>query len=125
MTATKQHTPLDFSRLQYCRFHQCGASNKSLSTHELREFNTKTGELLARAENSGCESCYVEVARWSQDRSRWEWFCFEKMMDVCFMDDQGECIDISDWDKAVAIADYINNGHEDSKFIPNLPKWEG
>lgn len=41
------------------------------------------------------------------------------------MDDQGECIDISDWDKAVAIADYINNGHEDSKFIPNLPKWEG
>lgn len=39
-----------------------------------------TGEYLARAEDSGCEGIYTEVARWSYSRQRWERFCFVKFL---------------------------------------------
>lgn len=37
------------------------------------------GEILARPEHSGCEGCYVEVARWNGTAGRWERFAFEKL----------------------------------------------
>lgn len=38
----------------------------------------KVKDLWARAEQSGCEGCYVEVAKWNAGSQRWERFAFEK-----------------------------------------------
>jgi hypothetical protein len=56
------------------------SSNTILSHAALCECNKATGDFLARAENSGCEGCHVEVARWSHTRGRWERFCFVKFL---------------------------------------------
>lgn len=50
----------------------------SITLDELKAENAKTGLLLARAENSGCEGCYVEVAKWNDETNRWERYAFEK-----------------------------------------------
>lgn len=42
--------------------------------------NRDTGDFLARAENSGCEGFYTEVAQWNHGRQRWERFCFAKFL---------------------------------------------
>ncbi len=34
--------------------------------------------IMARAENSGCEGIYVEVAKWNFHSNRWERFAFHK-----------------------------------------------
>lgn len=34
--------------------------------------------LLARAEESGCEGCYVEIAKWNPHAGRYERFAFQK-----------------------------------------------
>ena len=43
----------------------------------------KDGELVARAENSGSEGCYVEVARWNPNPetgpAQWQRYAFEKV----------------------------------------------
>lgn len=63
------------------RYAYYGNSKMSGIEHEaLCEHNREHGDLLARAENSGCEGCYVEVARWSEKRQRWERFCHIKFL---------------------------------------------
>lgn len=39
----------------------------------------ESGMLVARAEESGCEACYVEVARWVPERERFEKYAFLKL----------------------------------------------
>ena len=64
----------------------------------------KVPDLLARAEESGCEACYVEVARWSSLRDRWERFAFEK----CFGGEIKEFPDLGDKATCTMIAEFIN-----------------
>jgi hypothetical protein len=64
----------------------------------------KVPDLFAHAESSGCEACYVEVARWSWIRNRWEKFAFVK----CFGGEIKEFPDIGDVETCRKIADLIN-----------------
>ena len=43
-------------------------------------FEENPGEFFVRAENSGSEGCYVEVARWNWDACRWQKFAFLKCL---------------------------------------------
>jgi hypothetical protein len=80
-------------------------------------------DLLARAENSGCEGTYVEVAIWSACRQRWERFAFEKF----FGGEIKEFPDLRSYETAKMVADFINErqGTAASSFIHNLPSFEG
>jgi hypothetical protein len=64
----------------------------------------KVPDLMARAERSGSEACYVEVIRWSNLRARWEKFAFEK----CFGGEIKEFPDLGDTETCQKIADFIN-----------------
>lgn len=70
--------------------------------------------LHARAEDSGCEAYYVEVARWSEARNRWEKYCFEKLFDSDSM---------RDWERCQAVADAINEASKcrDVAWVHHLP----
>ncbi len=62
-----------------------------ISHDDLCGLNKETGgDYIARAENSGCEGFYTEVARWSHQQDRWEKFCFTKFLG-------GEDTDHPDW----------------------------
>ena len=99
-------------------------NNGDESAEVIAEISTATNELWARRENSGCESCYVEVARWSTERERWERFAFAKMLNVVFYDDSGEVLEFEDEEKADRLVNMINT-ETDFAFIHNLPDWEG
>ena len=64
-------------------------------------------DIFAHAERSGSEGCYVEVARWSYLRERWEKICHCK----CFGGEIKEHPDLSDNDTAKFIADFLNSRH--------------
>ena len=51
---------------------------RNITLDELKAENDRGGMLLARAENSGSEGCYVEVAKWNESTERWERYAFEK-----------------------------------------------
>jgi hypothetical protein len=57
-----------------------GGAFGTLSFEELLADGRKSQLLLARAEESGSEGCYCEVAKWSFDRNRWERYCFAKFL---------------------------------------------
>ena len=89
----------------------------------LCERNKQEGDLLARAENSGCEGFYVEVARWSFKRDRWERYCHFKFLG-------GEDNEREDWKPkqlaehyAREINDAYNDNQADLALIHKLPNW--
>lgn len=49
-----------------------------VSLLELVAENRIEGDLWARAEFSGSEGCYAEVAKWNHDSQQWERYAFEK-----------------------------------------------
>lgn len=57
-----------------------GPGPLTISHPNLCALQKATGDFLARAEDSGCEGIYTEVARWSHCRERWERFCFIKFL---------------------------------------------
>ena len=77
---------------------------KRMMHHLDLETLLKIPDLLARAERSGSEACYVEVVRWSYLRERWEKFAFEK----CFGGKIKEFPDLGDNETCQKIADFIN-----------------
>lgn len=107
--------------IHYTRYSDKG---ESINHKELCELNQKTQDYLARAENSGCEGCYVEIARWSYDRLHWERFAFMKFLG-------GEDRDREDWAVDVLAefyTDEINNaagpGQRHLALIHKLPDWK-
>lgn len=78
-------------------------------------------DLVARAENSGCEACYVEVARWSFIRHRWERFAFAKF----FGGEIKEFPDLGDEETCKKIADLINErqGGSPATMIHSFPSF--
>ncbi len=76
--------------------------------------------LFARAEDSGSEGCYVEVARWNAKTHRWERFAFEK----CFGGEDGNEPG-SAHATAARVASHINDasGNGDTGLIHGMPTW--
>lgn len=88
--------------------------------------------LVARAENSGSEGCYIEVARWNKDAQRWQRYAFLKVFG-------GEDLTLEEQDEAekrdngalgsVAtaqrIAAHINASFDgdEARFIHTFPNW--
>ena len=102
------------------------AERKSPMQHVSLDDMMKTEDLRSLDEESGSESCYVEVARWSHKREQWELYAFLKTMDVTFFENEGDEdeIEINDRGKAQLISAMINEGRCD-KLIAALPRWEG
>jgi hypothetical protein len=57
-----------------------GTSWEYINHESLCDLNREYGNFLARAEDSGSEGCYVEVAKWSCKRNRWERYCCKKFL---------------------------------------------
>ena len=89
---------------------------------ELVEYQKDSGTLFARAENSGCEGCYCEVARWNMTAHRFERFCFLK----CFGGEWSEEID-SSRQTAAKFAEAINSaaGHAGLCVVHVMPQYSG
>lgn len=102
---------------------KCVVIQSSLSWDYLIGFSTDDEPLLARAENSGSESCYVEVVRWSNERRRWERFAFAKAMDLRRPDHGG----MTDTELARHLAEVLNKqlGTSESVVFHMLPTWSG
>ncbi len=57
-----------------------GKPCERISREQLLAEQHRDGMLFARAEESGSEGCYVEVARWYEARWRWERYAFLKFL---------------------------------------------
>jgi hypothetical protein len=110
---------------QFCLYSRDGEERQPMRHMSLNKLMAMD-DIFSLPEDSGCESSYVEVARWSHDRERWELFAFEKMMDVSILDEEGEPIDMDDRQKAEHVSAMINAGRCDKvSWIGSLPRWEG
>ena len=97
-------------------FSRYGDTRQHLTITELMAINrTSRGELYARAEDSGCEGSYCEVARWDEATQRWGRYAFKKF----FPDEHHSC-----WQKAQWAAGAINCGDE-AVLIHSMPDYEG
>jgi hypothetical protein len=91
---------------------------ESISLKEFHEI--PAGDLWARAEQSGCEGCYCEIARWSNKNHRWERFAFAKF----FGGEHPEAPEAGSIETAALYARDINRG-EIATVIHGLPNYEG
>ena len=93
---------------------------------ELIQIRREEGGLIANLENSGCESCYVEVARWSDATETWCRYAFLKMDCVFLLDENNEPIEPDECELGKLIVDAINQPPTPSdSFIHNLPDYPG
>ena len=95
------------------RFAKYGSSalGGGVSLADLITESKETSYLWAHAEDSGCESCYVEVAKWDDKHKAWFKYAFLKTLDVLRgLELELECSeDASDEEVAVLIAKKIND----------------
>jgi hypothetical protein len=94
----------------------------------------KSGDIVARAEDSGCEGCYVEVARWKQGKDchtgTWHRYCFHKLFggEDLHPDTQDHATkeEMTSYATAGRIAARINRqaGTERLALIHGFPNWE-
>jgi len=77
----------------------------------------KVKSLWARAENSGSEGCYVEVAKWNFVSNRWERFAFEKFFGGEMWDDLG------DEQTAMRVAAIINLRNKGNNLCRHGRQW--
>lgn len=85
--------------------------------------------LVARAENSGCEGCYIEVARWNPSANQWQRYAFLKVfggedLNPEFEDENGGQDEGSEA-TAIRIASHINASFDgdEARFIHTFPDW--
>lgn len=78
--------------------------DNGLTFDELLALQRSEQMLTARAEESGNEACYCEVAQWNELRNRWERFAFAK----CFGGEFDGQPDANDVATARLFADAIN-----------------
>jgi hypothetical protein len=109
-------------------------SGRGISLPELLAVAKESGDgITARAEYSGCEGCYIEVARWSDKRRRWERYCFEKVFGGEHSSDPSRpengdhpnCLGCLE--TAALFAKEINEVacNHNGSLIHNMPNWEG
>lgn len=65
-----------FSRLSFCLYQS--RFSRKLFRHLNAKKLLRIPGLFARAEDSGAEGCYVEIAKWNRHSRRYERFAFEK-----------------------------------------------
>jgi hypothetical protein len=107
--------------IRYTRY-----ANRETITHDaLCADNRDSGDFFARAEDSGSEGCYVEVACWSFERERWERYCFFKFLG-------GEDQERQDWTPVRLAEHYAREINEAAgpkcsrlPWIHRLPNWGG
>lgn len=108
--------------MNYTRY---GNTFQSISHQQLLEEQKKTGDYWARVEESGSESCYVEVARWNYSVEAWQKFAFLKACEVR-REDCGLHEGANDFEAAEYLADGINDaGYFKGAFpvIARMPAW--
>ena len=90
-----------------------------LRLHELYALMDNGALLFARAEDSGCEGAYVEIARWCDERNQWFRFAFEK-----YLGGEDGC-ESTDWQLAEWAAAKINAYARcrDVAWVHSLPNW--
>ena len=90
---------------------------------ELLQMQSTDGDLWAHAETSGCESCYVEVARWNHAAQQWQRFCFFKIDGWRFP----EIDDCTDGHTAELLARRINSTTWQARaaVVHRMPNWAG
>ena len=78
----------------------------------------REGMLYANAEYSGCEGCYVEVAKWASKRDRYERYAFQKLFDSDLL---------TDYERAAVVAEAINELAccRYAPWVHLLPNYEG
>lgn len=103
---------LGISDRRFCRYGE--DAFKGVLVSELRAMN----DVIAEVADSGSEGVYVEVARYSEQRKRWERFAFYKFLG-------GECDIEDDIDIASRFARYINNSFVTGGFVHSMESWEG
>ena len=87
----------------------------------LRRLLKLRGQVMARAEFSGCEGCYVEVAAWNYHKNVWQRYAFEKFFG-------GELWrDLDARQTCERLAEIINtrNRNKTVSFIHNLESYTG
>lgn len=87
----------------------------------LRQLRTDLAvTLLARAENSGSEGCYLEVAAWCDTRGKWFRYAYEKFFGGELWRDHDA------FQTCDRLARLINERHRsrDISFIHSLPCYE-
>lgn len=95
------------------------SSNSRISLEDLQSLAKKhAGEIVARAEFSGCEGCYVEVCRWNADSNRYERFCFLKVFGG---EVEGDWNDAED--TANLIAGMISPPTAEHPIFHRMPDW--
>ena len=93
------------------------------------EIEWEYGEIWARAEASGSEGCYVEVARWDREAVEWCKFAFLKILDHGLMEEilpeKGEVKELSADETAEWLAGRINAAHGNkwAAVIHSMPKF--
>ena len=93
-----------------------------ITLDELIALNREEQGYAARVENSGCEGSYVEVARWSMERRRWERFAFLK----CFGGEYPGDSDLGERETAARFVADINDASwvsEDAALIHHMPNY--
>lgn len=79
-------------------------AHKSITLTELLEQQRSHQMLFARAEQSGCEGTYVEVAIWNENHRQWQRYAFLK----CFGGEHPELPDAGSIETATRYARDIN-----------------
>jgi hypothetical protein len=89
-----------------------------ISIEELQAL-AKEEEIVARAEFSGSEGCFVEVCRWNPATQCFERYCFEKFLG-------GELgNDANALDTAIAVAAQIAPLTPDHRLFRSMSRWSG
>lgn len=91
-----------------------GAQHGSIDFAALLELQRETHELFARAENSGSEGTYAEVARWNHSARQWQRYAFLN----CFGTDTENSME-----EATRYVDQINALQHNCGFIHTLPQY--
>lgn len=88
--------------------------------------------LVARAEDSGCEGCYVEVARWNPNAKQWQRYAFLKVFggeDLTLEEqdvaEKRDNLALGSVQTAIRIASHINASFDgdEARFIHTFPDW--
>jgi hypothetical protein len=86
-------------------FSRYGQSFDTLTVDEILEMQRRDGMLYARAEQSGSEGTYVEVAIWNPNHRQWQRYAFMK----CFGGEHPSLPDAGSIQTARQFADDINH----------------
>lgn len=102
------------------RFELYGDVWHALTLEEMLAAQAEHHNLWARAENSGSESCYCEVAVWNDDARQWQRFATCKCMDYRLP----ELPEATDAATAEALAAMINKDQDERiAVIHRMPNY--